>query len=168
MMRKLFLIFLVSAAVSNAAVLELSVNGITNGTETDQAISLAPSGTLMIGVHCTADADYTSWFLGGLGPGSLAGIGTIYSPPAPDAVMYDYSTYDPGPSEFAFLFFYITGSTAVDPAIGKWWDEQLTYEGEGTVTIELLDGAALNLLDTLQLRNYLSRRRLPFLFSAVW
>jgi len=147
-MRKLLVMLAISAAISNATpVLELSVNGVTNGAGVNQAITLPPSGTVMIDIQCTADPFWANWNLGTVGPGSIAGVGTLYVPPSPVGSVYDYEESYDTPSYVEFLGFR-TSPVTNPAAAGKWWDAQFQYNGPGMATIWLID-PAFNVLDSI-------------------
>ncbi len=133
-MKRVLVVLTTLTALSNATVLELSVNGVTNGDYADQAISLAPSGTVMIDVYCSANANYSNWVIVyNHGHGSFAPLGTIYAPPSPPGTMYSYYYH------FEYIWFETTVST-VPAQTGKWWDVEFTCDGTGTVTISLISG----------------------------
>jgi len=144
MMKKLLVMLTMLAAISNAAILELSVDGVTNGAGTDQAITLDVDATAMIDVYCSSGANADTWYISVEGPGSLGGLGTIYSPPAPDSTT-SYYTYEGQ----LYIYFTPSGSPTPTPAVGKWWDELFTCDGEGTVTINLWDENASYVEDTI-------------------
>jgi hypothetical protein len=142
MMKKLLVMLTMLAAISNAVVLELSIDGVTNGADNDQAITLYASDTAMIDVYCSADLAYAGWWIGISGPGSLAGTGTIYSPPGPKGTVTDY--YGDGT-----WYKFVDSPEVVALALGKWWDEEFHCDGEGLVTLTLYDSGGVNPLDTI-------------------
>jgi hypothetical protein len=146
MMKKLLVIFTMLAAISNAAILELSVNGVTNGDGVDQAITLNPSDTVMIDVYLSGDEDTAPWtfYVEYDGPISPEGLGTIYSPPAVESTVSYYTYYD-----WTTIYFSPTGSTAVDPEIGKWWETSFHCDGPGAASIVLWDSTGYVVLDTV-------------------
>jgi len=137
-MKKLLVMLTMLAAVSNAVVLELSVNGVTNGPGMAE-ITIAPSDTVMIDVSCTGDPDYADWSLYVVGPGSMAGVGTVYSPPGPVGAVADYY------GDLTYLVF-SSSPEIVALDLGTWWEEEFHCDGLGDVLITLYD-ANLNELD---------------------
>jgi len=146
MMKKLLVMLTVLAAVSNALVLELSVDGVTNGADNGQTIDLdAPSGTAMIDIYCSADPVVANWLLAVSGPGSFATLGTVYAA-SHGGVLYDYTaTYPTYDQTIGFM----SSTSSVPATVGKWWDDEFHCDGEGTVTISLLDYNTLEVLDTI-------------------
>lgn len=141
-MKKFLVLLTILAAVSNAAVLELSVDGIVNGAGVDQAISLNPSDTVMIDVHCTADPGYPDYWISIEGDGSLTSVGTVISPPGPQGTMSDY--YGDG----SWYYFSASATVVEDLDVGKWWEAEFHCDGPATVVITLYDGS-INPLDTI-------------------
>ena len=111
----LFVICLTSLSNSEL-ILELSVDDVTDGPNNTTDILLAPSDTFTLGVYCTADPTYTSYWIGIDGPGSISGSGTVYSPPSPDITVYDY--YGDG----TWYFFNVNPVVVPDLDTGLWWD----------------------------------------------
>jgi len=144
-MKKLlaFVLVLAVASIANAAILELSVGGTVNGPGAPAEIILLPSETVMIDVQCTAAPDADDWWLTIEGPGSIEGMGTIYSPPAPAAAMTieDYGT--------PWYYFSTTGSPVPAPLVGKWWDSVFHCDGLGDVIITLWDEGGVVIEDTI-------------------
>ena len=145
-MKKLLVMLVMLAAVSNAIVLELSWNGVTNGTDTDQAVSLNPDDTAMIDVYCSSEPTVSNFGVALNGPGSAGSLGTLYQPPAPAGSMYDWTSYYP--ANDMYIGFYTSVST-VPTATGKWWDVVFTCDGTGTVTITLYGNDLVSAIDTI-------------------
>jgi len=140
----IFLLSLILVSLAPAAVLELSLNGATNGQHVDQATTLALSGTIMIDVTA-GDGQKMDWNLGFLGPGSITGMGTLHIPPSPAGEMSDLSTYYTSYSRY--LWYRVAADT--NPATaGVWWDAEFHCDGQGLVNIVLFD-AALNEIDRI-------------------
>ena len=142
-MKKLLVLALVlgMAGMVNATVLELSIGGVVDGPENVTEIALNPSDTIMIDVHCTADPDFVDFWITVDGPGSLAGVGTIVSPPAPAAAM---------DTQYAgWLWFSTSGSPTPAPTLGEWWYEEFHCDGDGDVTINLYDPTGATVIDTI-------------------
>jgi len=141
MMKKLLVMLIMLAAVSSAAVLELSIDGVTNGADQDQATTLYVDDTIVIDVYCSGSPNTDNWWMTVTGPGSLAGTGTVYAPPAPGADVTQTYTYG--------WYHFVCTVTTHTRLTGKWWDEDFTCTGEGEVVITLWDENASTVEDTI-------------------
>jgi len=144
MMKKFLVMLTMLATISTGAMLQLSVNGATNGADNDMATTLtAPSGTILIDVYA-GDALKQNWDLKVNGPGSIGRPGTLHIPPSPAGGMVDYTG---NPYTYPYVAFRMSADT--NPAQpGVWWDTEFHCDGLGVVTITLMD-AAQNTLDTI-------------------
>jgi len=140
----------ISAAISNASVLELSWNGARNGTGTNMAVTLNPSGTATIDVYCSGQPDNPrmGWHLAVLGPGSIEGVGTLYVPPSPAGTVQDWYTYQETYWYSEYLAFRVAADTRPSTT-GTYWDAEFHCDGPGVATILLFDPYTLDLLDTI-------------------
>ncbi len=146
MKRLLILVLsLLLVSLAPAGILELSINGATNGQHVDQATTLtAPSGTIMIGVSSGNNLK-ADWDLTVLGSGSIGKPGTLHIPPSPAGGMVNYTPSYPTYS--AYVAFRV--ATDTNPALaGVWWDDEFHCDGPGVVIITLLDTGG-NVLDTI-------------------
>ena len=146
----IFLLSLLLVSLSPAAVLELSINGATNGTNNDMATTLAPLGTATIAVSAINGAAKINWDITvgngndqASGPGSF-GVGTLHMPPSPNGAMVDYTS--------SYGYSYVSFLMAVDVSLGEvgvYWDSQFHCDGQGLVTITLLDAGTGLSIDTI-------------------
>jgi len=144
MMKKFLVMLTVLAAISNAAILELSWNGATNGADNDMAVTLdpVPSGTAMIDVSATDGANKLNWDVTANGPGSFA-VGLLHIPPSPNGALIDYTE--------TYGYSYVGFRGAVDTSlggIGTYWTSEFHCDGPGIVVITLLDTDGV-VLDTI-------------------
>ena len=143
-MKKLLVMLTMLAAISNAAVLELSVDGVTQGGA-DFATTLTASDYVMIDVYCSSAPDFDNFGVQIVGPASVEGLGTKYENPAPDSDLIDYSASYPD----YFIQLKCTGVMTPTPAVGKWWDIELHCEGAGTVYVYLWNEDTTEIEQTL-------------------
>ena len=143
-MKKFLVILAMLATISTGAMLQLSLNGATNGAHEDQATTLVPSDYIMIDVTA-GDGQKMDWNIGFLGPGSIGGMGTLHVPPSPAGGMADWSSYYTSYSRY--LEFRVAADTN-PAAAGVWWDAEFHCDGPGLVNIVLFD-AALNEIDRI-------------------
>jgi hypothetical protein len=146
MMKKLLIFVLVLGLASTAnALLQLSVNGATDGPENVTVVDLEPSETVVIDVYSDQPLPDEFWLVvdaGGTGLVDILGW-TLNIPPAPiTMVLTDYGAgwYNgamPEPSATA--------------GIGSWFDIELHCLGEGDVDILLTDPTSYVLIDTVTL-----------------
>jgi len=145
MMKKFLVMLTMLATISTAGMLQLSVNGATNGADNDMATTLeGPSGTMMIDVYA-GDGFKVNWDLGVKGPGSLGGLGTLHVPPSPAGGFIDYGSYGGYNRYIGFRMSTDTNAAAA----GVWWDDEFHCDGPGIVTIALIDTSSLAVLDTI-------------------
>jgi len=145
MMKKFLVMLTVLAAISNAAIVELSLNGATNVPHADMATTMIPSDYFELDVQVTADPlNKLNWdvTVGAGAPGSFT-LGNISTPPAPNAYLIDYSA-SYGYSYASFL----NVADASVGGLGTYWTSVFHCDGPGMVVISLLDTGG-NVMDTI-------------------
>jgi len=145
-MKKFLVMLTVLAAISNAAILELSWNGAVNGAGVDMAVALGPpvpSATAMIDVSAINGAGKINWEITANGPGSF-GLGALIIPPSPNGQLIDYSaTYG-----YSYVAFKMSVDTSAG-GIGAYWTSEFHCDGPGIVTISLIDSGTGATIDTI-------------------
>jgi hypothetical protein len=145
MMKKLLIFVLVLGLASTAnAVLELSLNGDTDGPDNITEITIAPSDEITIDVYSPDGAPDKFW----LGIAKLGGDGewlghNLYIPPAPSTMVITDGGYGPD------WFYGNMPTPATDSEPGVWFDAVFHCLGEGTVSIDLYDAGGINVIDAI-------------------
>ena len=151
-MRKLVMLMLVLGMVSMAnAALTLVVDGV----EVGDAITIAPSDTIMVGIYDDAggakfdvsvqieeqaygvDNPYGSWTMGN----------GVYAPPAITAAYNIYMGYYTGYGDIWYMVG--TDPTTNVNSIGLLGEYEFHCDGEGSVQIDLTDSSLTAVLDSL-------------------
>jgi hypothetical protein len=146
MMKKLLIFMLVLGLASTAnAVLELSLDGATDGPGNITPITIAPSDTIEVDVYSPDGAPDKFWL--GLdksqgGNGEWLG-GTLFIPPAPSSMVVTDGGYGPD------WFYGNMDPPVVDSEPGVWFVATFHCLGEGDVYIDLYDATGTQIIDQI-------------------
>ena len=147
MKKLLVLLILVGlTTMASAAVLELSVDGVTNGAGNQAEIFLDPSDEVVIDVYASAAGANDEFWLGieGSGEGEWLSTGTAHSPPGPEGVTVSDGGYGD-----KWLYYEITDPGTYIPETGVWYEVTFHCTGPDDVIINLYDEDGLVVEDSI-------------------
>jgi len=149
MKRFLVVLMVLGMAASAQAMLQLSVNGVTDGPGNNTEITLQPCTTVMIDVSQAVAMDESCWLdldpQGSEGGYDLTQSGEwvpplhMYPAAGSDAYFTEYPDYQ--------SWWLVGASFAGSTEVGKWFDIVFHCTGPDTVSITLWDGSYQGILD---------------------
>ena len=150
-MKKLLVLLCVFAlaTVANATILELSIDGATNGAGTTANTTLVVSDEITIDVYCSShDGIAPDYWLGIEGQNPDTGewyrsTETLYAAGPQGVVMTNGTIGD------AWYYNYVQDPGTDVGEVGKWFDVVFHCTGEGELLINLYDPSGYNVIDTI-------------------